>query len=77
MIQDQVAAGAPILATPKCAASATAYRTSEIIQTTIVGALPEFFMSLLVIVGMERQAAICLRSLGQIGVYADSLGPDT
>ena len=42
MIHDQVAALALTPATPKCAASATRYRTSEMIQTIIVGALPEF-----------------------------------
>ena len=45
MTQDHVATWGEILALPKWANKATTYSTSEMIQTIIVGALPEFFMS--------------------------------
>ena len=44
MIQSQADAGPATASTPNCAAKAAMYRTREMIQTIIVGALPEFFM---------------------------------
>lgn len=44
-IQDQVASGAGIFASPKWATRATRKRTSEITHTIIVGALPELRMT--------------------------------
>jgi len=38
MIHDQVATGSGVVTSPKVAASATRNRTSEITQTTVVGA---------------------------------------
>ena len=49
--------GSPILTTPKWAASATRNRTSEITQTTNVGALPE---KLKLRIGVSYRACVSL-----------------
>lgn len=68
MIHDHVPAGSPILTTPKCDASATRKRSSEMTHTANVGAFPELriFASM---VGDEEWSNLTLARWNSVSLF--------